>query len=614
MPLIGENIWSTYAAFVIGAIVVCALIFGQDLLIPLALAGCLSFVLAPIVKWITLRRIPHGVAVAFVVMVFVAGLMSTSALFANQIVSLVADLGNYRENLKIKVRSMSQSAKSEGALKQASDSIGKIGDDIAREMNAPATVQTPERAGLPTVVVQSPTSPNANSNPKAPQEVVVSIDRDGSPAWLPYISAIKHPIAAAGLTLLLTLFILLQSADLRDRVVRLAGTNNLSGTTVAIEDAAERLSRLYLAMATVNVLFGVVVGLALWLIGLPNSALWGALAALMRFVPFIGGLIAAVPPFLLAAAVDPGWGMAVAVLAVFLIGEPIMGHLVEPMLLGPQAGLSPFAMLLSTGFWALVWGPIGLLLAAPLTMILVVLGRHLKGLEFITVLLGDEPALSAPQALYQRLLSEDDIGALDVIDVQDGKEELLQTFDTVMLPALQLASPDYDRGQLSRGKIAAIKATFGDLVETIDFDVIGENSPTANAPQRIAVIPVRNAFDRAAASFIAQAVAAIPGAVVEGAGDTTGIAALNHLAKQSANAPHKLILVSVGGRDAQFIPTVRKRALHLFPDSHFMIFAPNSPTIQSAKGADDSHDQITATLKQLIEQICIARASEQRAA
>lgn len=596
MPLFGDSLRSTVAALVIAAIVVAGLVLGKDLLVPLALAGCLSFILAPIVAWLTRFRVPRGAAVVTVVTIFVALLIMVSTIFANQIVSLTADLGTYRENLIGKVRAMSQSAQPDGILKRASETLDRIGHDIAIELSGPKG---------PNWTVEMPSGPASapTSTTSRPQEVVVK--QDDSTRWRGYAKEVMGPVAAVGLTLLFTLFILLQSRDLRDRLVRVAGTSNFSGATDALGDAAEKLSRLFLAQATVNALFGIGVGVALWMIGVPNSLLWGALAGLMRFVPFVGGLIAAIPPILLAAAVDPGWGMALTVIAIFAIGEPLMGHVVEPLILGPQAGLTPFAMLTAAGFWALIWGPIGLILAAPLTMILVVLGRYVQGLEFMTVLLGDQPALSQPEALYQRLLAEDDAGALEVIHDGSDDRKLEELFDAVVLPALRLAADDHDRGQLTREKSMAIAATMEEVVEGIDFETLGGAASRADEDRSVAVVPARNAFDRAAVKFVGEVLAQIDGVQTASVSTSTGLAALSALASSREQHPRQIVLVSVGGRDSQFLPTLVRRANKLFPDSVLIVFEPEGLQDRRATNIKASTPEVRRCrrLQSVIEQV-----------
>jgi predicted PurR-regulated permease PerM len=205
----------------------------------------------------------------------------------------------------------------------------------------------------------------------------------------------------------------LQQQDLRNRMIRLAGAHDLQRTTAAIDDAGQRLSRLFLTQLALNAGFGLVIGLGLWLIGVPSAPLWGILAMTLRFVPYIGAIISAIFPLLVAAAVGPGWSMVLWTAALFLIVEPIVGHVIEPMVYGQSSGLSPVAVVASATFWTWLWGPIGLVLATPLTVCLVVLGRHVEQLKFLEIMLGDRPALSPTEVTYQRMLAGDPMEAAE---------------------------------------------------------------------------------------------------------------------------------------------------------------------------------------------------------
>ena len=209
------------------------------------------------------------------------------------------------------------------------------------------------------------------------------------------------------------IFILIQRQDLRNRLVRLAGAQDLQRTTAALDDAGQRLSRLFLAQLALNAAFGLVIGAGLWFIGVPSAPLWGMLAMILRFVPYIGAVISAIFPLILAAAVGAGWTMVLWTAALFLIVEPIAGHVIEPLLFGHTTGLSPVAIITSATFWTWLWGPIGLILATPLTICLVVLGRHVDGLKFLDVMLGDQPALTPAELVYQRMLARDPIEAAE---------------------------------------------------------------------------------------------------------------------------------------------------------------------------------------------------------
>ncbi|MCJ2105332.1 AI-2E family transporter, partial [Methylobacterium sp. E-041] len=256
--------------------------------------------------------------------------------------------------------------------------------------------------------------------------------------------------------------------DLRNRMIRLFGSSDLHRTTVAMDDAAGRLGTYFLAQLGMNAAFGVIVGVGLWFIGVPNPILWGVFSALMRFVPYIGAFISGILPVALAAAVDPGWSMVIATAALFLIAEPIFGQVIEPLLYGHSTGLSPFAVIVSTLFWGFLWGPIGLILATPFTVCLVVLGRHVDSLEFLDILLGDRPPLTPVENFYQRMLAGDPDEARDLGEAMLKERSLSSYYDEVALKGLQLAANDYARGVVTPAQLENIRASARSLVE--DFE------------------------------------------------------------------------------------------------------------------------------------------------
>ena len=254
---------------------------------------------------------------------------------------------------------------------------------------------------------------------------------------------------------------------MRDRFLKLAGAGDLQRTTAALDDAGQRLSSFFLMQTLLNAGFGVVIAVGLAVIGVPHATLWGILAGFMRFVPFIGSFIAAFFPVVLAAAADPGWNTVLLTVGLFLVAEPIAGQIIEPVLYGHHTGLSPVAIVVATLFWALVWGPIGLLLATPLTVCLVVLGKHIDALNFIDVLLGDEPALEIEQRFYQRLLAADATEASDLSEQQLKKLALSDYYDAVPMKALILAQHDAAQGKLSQEKQLEIRDTVEDVVDAM---------------------------------------------------------------------------------------------------------------------------------------------------
>jgi hypothetical protein len=281
------------------------------------------------------------------------------------------------------------------------------------------------------------------------------------------ISPLLHPLATTGIIIIFVIFILLQREDLRNRLIRLAGSHDLQRTTAALNDAAGRLSRLFLIQLLLNGTFGLVIGIGLWLIGIPSAILWGILAAVLRFVPYIGAAIAAAFPLALAVAVDPSWSMLLWTLALFLIVEPIVGHVIEPMVYGHSTGLSPVAVVASATFWTALWGPIGLVLATPLTVCLVVLGRHVERLEFLDVMFGDRPALSPPEIFYQRMLAGDPTDAAEKAEEFLKERSLSSYYDEVALKGLQLAQVDAERGALDRERLVKIRDAVSEFANNL---------------------------------------------------------------------------------------------------------------------------------------------------
>ena len=281
------------------------------------------------------------------------------------------------------------------------------------------------------------------------------------------ISPLLHPLATTGIIVIFVIFILLQREDLRNRLIRLAGSHDLQRTTAALDDAASRLSRLFLIQLLLNGSFGIVIGTGLWLIGVPSAILWGILAAVLRFVPYIGAVIAAAFPLALAVAVDPTWTMLLWTVALFVVVEPVVGHVIEPMVYGHSTGLSPVAVVASATFWTALWGPIGLVLATPLTVCLVVLGRHVERLEFLDVMFGDRPALSPPEIFYQRMLAGDPTEASEKAEEFLKERSLSSYYDEVALKGLQLAQADAERGALDPERLIKIRDAVSEFASNI---------------------------------------------------------------------------------------------------------------------------------------------------
>ena len=326
-------------------------------------------------------------------------------------------------------------------------------------------------------------SPEEAATETAPRPMPVEIHApDPSPLQLAqrFILPALHPLATFAITFVVLVFMLLQREDLRDRVIRLFGSRDLHRTTIAMDDAAIRLSRYFLTQVILSASYGLLTTIFLWAIGVPSPILCGALAAAMRFVPYVGSIIAALFPMALAIAVDPGWSMLVMTAAFFIIGEPAMGYIVEPLVYGQSTGLSPFAVILSTIFWSWLWGPVGLILAMPLTLCLVVLGRHVETFQFLDVILGDTPPLEPPQNFYQRMLAEDPDEALEQAEQYLREHSLTQYYDDVAMRGLNLAARDAGRGVVTSDHLRSIRTSVAALVS----DLASTPDAAPNAPER----------------------------------------------------------------------------------------------------------------------------------
>ncbi len=435
---------SAVATAILAFIIITTLYFGREIFVPIALAILLSFVLAPLVGVLQRIRMPRGLAVVSVVIIAFALIFAMGSLLATQLTQLAGDIPRYQSTISEKIQSFRETTAGRGTLERASGML----KDLSKELEKPKNAGTGTGSILSTKAAAPPTP--------VPVEV-----RQPDPSALEslqsLISPLLHPLATTGIIIIFVIFILLQREDLRNRLIRLAGSHDLQRTTAALDDAAGRLSRLFLIQLLLNGTFGAVIGIGLWLVGIPSATLWGILAAVLRFVPYIGAAIAAAFPLALAVAVDPSWSMLLWTIALFLVVEPIVGHAIEPMVYGHSTGLSPVAVVASATFWTALWGPIGLVLATPLTVCLVVLGRHVERLEFLDVMFGDRPALSAPEIFYQRMLACDPTEAAEKAEEFLKERSLSSYYDEVALKGLQLAQVDVERGALDHERLTKIR-------------------------------------------------------------------------------------------------------------------------------------------------------------
>ncbi|AWN39299.1 AI-2E family transporter [Methylobacterium durans] len=464
---------------VIAGVIVAALYFGREIFIPIAIAVLFSFVLGPLVDLLRRLRLGRIMAVAIAVATALGIVAALSTLIGVQVADLAGDVPRYRETIERKVEGLKGSA-----VGRATDYVANIGRAI-------------HQAGSEGDAAGNKPAPSA-SGPEKPDEKAVLVEmRERPPGPIEtagtLLAPVIKPLATTGIVFVVLLFILMQKEDLRDRMIRLAGSSDLHRTTVAMDDAARRLSRYFVVQLALNAGFGVVIGAGLYLIGVPNPVLWGIFSALMRFVPYVGAFLSALFPLALAAAVDPGWNMAVATAILFVVLEPIVGHIIEPMLYGQSTGLSPFAVLVSALFWTWLWGPVGLLLSTPLTVCLVVLGRHVDRLEFLDVLFGDRPALTPVENFYQRILADDPEEVQEHADLILQECSLSAYYDEVVMRGLELAARDAARGVLTPEQKTAIRASVTELVAELSARSDETPEAPAAAAHRLVTGGERNA-------------------------------------------------------------------------------------------------------------------------
>ncbi|MBS1804928.1 MAG: AI-2E family transporter [Acidobacteria bacterium] len=454
----------------IAVLAVAVLYLAKVLLLPLGIAILFAFLLAPVVALLEQRlRLPRPAAALIVIFGFSAILLAATWTLFTQLVSVADDLPTYRDNITAKFEALHRPSNS--AIGRVQAELEKVSDELGI-VNATATaaLQSPKK------VQQKP----IGTTPEHPLQV----REVGRPTGrLDQLGGIVAPLTTAFLTIVFTFFVLLQREDLRNRLIRLSGDRNLTLMTQAMRDASQRISRYFLLQVAVNTVFGIIVATVLYFVGLPHPVLFGALAALCRFVPYVGVPVAAATPLLLSIAVFHGWEHTVLIAGVFTLLELVTGNYLEPHIYGRHTGLSSLAVLIAAAFWTLIWGPVGLILSVPLTVCLVVMGSHVPSLEFLAVLLGDQPAIPTFTCFYQRLIAHDEREATDLLMKCLSSESLVSVYDSVLIPALTLVEKDRQQGELDDSTLAFIRNTTGEIVEELGYRALEEQSLSGTEPQ-----------------------------------------------------------------------------------------------------------------------------------
>lgn len=428
----------------------------RDVLQPLAIGLLLTFALAPVVSFLRKRHVPRILAVVLSVGFAFALIGVYSAVVGAQVAGLAQNIPSYQANIIAKVRNLQEMGAGEGILSRITTAVQNVGAQLNQ--------------GQAVVDAQAP----------MPVEI---IDRT-SPitTLLSYIVPLISPFATLGLIIVLVIFMLLEREELRDRFIRLVGYDDLHRTTQALQDAGRRVGRYLLAQLLVNTLYAVPITVGLWLLGIPNALLWGSLTLVLRFIPYVGPILGMVLPLFLAVAVAPGWSLLLWTAALFIGMELISNNIVEPWLYGSRTGLSSLAIIVAAIFWTWLWGPLGLLLSTPLTVCLVVLGRHVPQFSYLNVLLGNEPVLEPHARLYQRLLAGDPEEATDHAETYLAEEYLVDFYDEIGVPALILGEKDRQRGVLSDVQRVQVRDTVHDLIANLN-DIAEEEENDVEASE-----------------------------------------------------------------------------------------------------------------------------------
>ena len=496
-----SNNWAMVTLF--GTIAV--LYFAREILIPLAFALILTFVLTPVVALLERSRIGRVPSVAVTVLVTMAAAGCVGWIIAIQLVNAAQELPRYRQNIQAKMAALR--IPTTGPFGLAANSV----KEIAREFSSPAA-PSPEPAP-PAQNRKQRTAPSAPGIPLPVQ--IVQPPANELEYVRDLVQPVLRPLAVTGLVLVFTVFMLIKRHDLRHRLFRLVGLGQINIMTQVLDDAAQRVSRYLLMQILVNAGFGALFGFGLYWIGVPYPALWGVVAGLLRIVPYIGTMVAAALPIALSLAAFNNWLPPLLVFLLFAGLEMIIGNFVEPWLYGANTGISSLALLVAVVFWTILWGPAGLILSTPLTVCVVVLGRYVPQLSFLHVLLGDEVVLGAEAQIYQRLLAMDQPEAHAIVDRFLEARPLVELYDSVLIPALSLVEQDRHKGAIDPTREEFLFLSINDMITELSEhqpahdssqseDAAAESGPAERLSARIICLPANDRADEVTAAMLAQ--------------------------------------------------------------------------------------------------------------
>lgn len=481
---------------------IAALYFGRELFIPLALALVFSFLLTPFVSLLEKLRLGRVASVLTVLILSFLLVGTITWRVASQLVEITAELPDYKANLDEKINLLR--APNSGTLSKATATVHELNRELAAVPGQISSAKAQDGDSRTTHSIH----PIPVQVAQPPSNIVQDLRA--------LLGPLAGPAETAAIVIIFTLFMLVRREDLRNRAIRLAGRGQLNLMTQALDDAGRRLSRYLLLQFVVNAGYGIVFGSALYLIGVPHALLWGVFGGVLRFVPYVGTLIAAALPVALALAVFPGWHHAGLAFAVFVVLELAVANFIEPLLYGAHTGISSLAILVAAVFWTSLWGAVGLILSTPLTVCLIVLGRHVPQLRFLEVLLGDEPVLLPEQCFYQRLLAMDQDEVRAIAEAHLKEHSLQSLYESIILPALKLAEHDHQGEGLDentrRFMFCSVKELIEDLGDqyaedrsTLDGETFTyREQPVAITKANVACIPANGEADELVTMMLVQ--------------------------------------------------------------------------------------------------------------
>ena len=569
-------------------IAIAVLYLGREVLIPIALALLLSLLLVP--PMVRLQRLGLGktFAALFVVALSFSALVATGWAGFGQAYNLATELPEYRQNISTKLRTLNP--RSLSRLGKTKQMLGEVTGELVAQDQAQKSIK-------PTSKVGEVSSPLSGQRP-IPVQV-----QQAEPTPLEFLQktagSVLQPLAISFIVLIFVIFILLGREDLRDRMLRLAGSSRLYLTTQALDDATRRVSRYLLMQFAVNAVYGALVGLGLYLIGVPHPLVWAVLSTVLRFIPYVGPWMAATGPMLLAIGVAPGWGRFAWTLGLYGVLELVAANFVEPLLYGSSTGISAIAILVAAVFWTWLWGPIGLLLSTPLTVCVVVIGRYVPHLEFLGILFGDEPALSPAQRFYQRMIAMDAEDAAELVEQLLKDQPVIDVYDNVIIPAMSLAEEGRHAGFLDSATESYVLENTRELVEEIGAKPSSrqdENRPTV----KVLCLPAKDAADEVACQMFVQLLRGTAARVLP-----MGISTDDLVQTISAEGPD---VVCISGVPPQAIRRVAVRCRHLrrlFPDLGIMaaVWSDADLTSVRARIPVSEANHVVCTLKQAIDYV-----------